>query len=462
MQWISDNKEWIFSGAGLFVLTALVAIFKKSGHTTSQTQKSGKNSTNYQSAGGMQIGDINLTMAATSPKEIAAAVVNEMSSDPLATVASCHNMPKEKLVALLCDYANALAGEGSLEESRALLASGKLQEAVELSEQLTARIKPLRTGVQEKAHDFCVQEAEAFRIHGIASLRLGNLISATHAFASAADLLDKSIDCQLWTKTQKHLAMAHFAAGDYAKALGIYMAALPSDYLKTPAPEKFEDYFTLAQILLPLNQTKKAVAFCGIALHLAQSNFARSDDRLAAILHTVAEVHLATEDYPQAEVFARKHLGLLRENEKLDRAVAVVGFYTLAKILRLTGRQTEAFDLYEKALDVSMKKLGPEHSFTAMTINDIGLCYLETDEPETALSKFRAALDIESQHRPNTIGHSSYLANCGRALLLLQRKPEAKDQLNAALAIRKRILPPGCDMIRDIEKILSQMDRPNS
>lgn len=56
MQWIIENKEWVFSGAGVFALSLLVALFFKNRNSTKQTQKSGKNSTNYQSGGDINIG----------------------------------------------------------------------------------------------------------------------------------------------------------------------------------------------------------------------------------------------------------------------------------------------------------------------------------------------------------------------------------------------------------------------
>lgn len=50
MQWIIDNKEWIFSGIGVFVLSVFLTIFAKKNNNRSinMKQKSGKNSTNIQ------------------------------------------------------------------------------------------------------------------------------------------------------------------------------------------------------------------------------------------------------------------------------------------------------------------------------------------------------------------------------------------------------------------------------
>ena len=39
MQWIMDNKEWLFSGAGIFLLTAIIALINKNKSSLKQSQK---------------------------------------------------------------------------------------------------------------------------------------------------------------------------------------------------------------------------------------------------------------------------------------------------------------------------------------------------------------------------------------------------------------------------------------
>ncbi|WP_288342882.1 hypothetical protein [uncultured Roseivirga sp.] len=53
MDWIIENKEWIFSGIGVFVLGIVYAFFKKRKKSKSlkMKQKSGDNSTNIQIGG---------------------------------------------------------------------------------------------------------------------------------------------------------------------------------------------------------------------------------------------------------------------------------------------------------------------------------------------------------------------------------------------------------------------------
>ena len=53
MDWIIENKEWVFSGIGVFVLGLLISFFASKGKRKSKKmkQKSGSNSTNIQIGG---------------------------------------------------------------------------------------------------------------------------------------------------------------------------------------------------------------------------------------------------------------------------------------------------------------------------------------------------------------------------------------------------------------------------
>lgn len=54
--WLGDNKEWVFSGIGGTVIALMVGwLLKKRQIGSSQTIRSGSNSTNYQSGGDINI-----------------------------------------------------------------------------------------------------------------------------------------------------------------------------------------------------------------------------------------------------------------------------------------------------------------------------------------------------------------------------------------------------------------------
>jgi membrane protein implicated in regulation of membrane protease activity len=59
MNWILANKEWLFSGIGVFILSLVISILFKKFRMNKQVQKSGNNSTNYQAAGNIAIGNQN-------------------------------------------------------------------------------------------------------------------------------------------------------------------------------------------------------------------------------------------------------------------------------------------------------------------------------------------------------------------------------------------------------------------
>jgi len=58
MEWFLENREWIFSGIGVFILSLLLGILIKNKYTNKivQKQKSGKDSTNIQAARDINIG----------------------------------------------------------------------------------------------------------------------------------------------------------------------------------------------------------------------------------------------------------------------------------------------------------------------------------------------------------------------------------------------------------------------
>jgi len=57
IKWLLNNKEWLFSGAGLFVLIWIGrAIYYRKKTNSSQGIRSGSNSTNIQAGGDIKIG----------------------------------------------------------------------------------------------------------------------------------------------------------------------------------------------------------------------------------------------------------------------------------------------------------------------------------------------------------------------------------------------------------------------
>jgi len=49
MEWLIENKEWVFSGIGVFALTLIVTVLRRKGNSYKQSQKGGDYSINIQS-----------------------------------------------------------------------------------------------------------------------------------------------------------------------------------------------------------------------------------------------------------------------------------------------------------------------------------------------------------------------------------------------------------------------------
>ncbi|NTU45044.1 MAG: hypothetical protein HGA99_05920 [Chlorobiaceae bacterium] len=57
MNWLLDNKQWLFSGVGLGIVGLIGRLFyNKQQKTSSQTIRSGNNSTNFQAGNDINIG----------------------------------------------------------------------------------------------------------------------------------------------------------------------------------------------------------------------------------------------------------------------------------------------------------------------------------------------------------------------------------------------------------------------
>ena len=64
LTWVIDNKEWIFSGIGVAVITGVIALLKRRQNGLTQRQRSGANSTNLQAGR-----NINLNQGRSGPHD---------------------------------------------------------------------------------------------------------------------------------------------------------------------------------------------------------------------------------------------------------------------------------------------------------------------------------------------------------------------------------------------------------
>jgi hypothetical protein len=56
LAWVIDNKEWIFGGIGVAVVTGVIALLRRRQNGVTQKQTSGANSTNVQAGRDINVG----------------------------------------------------------------------------------------------------------------------------------------------------------------------------------------------------------------------------------------------------------------------------------------------------------------------------------------------------------------------------------------------------------------------
>ncbi|MEM9454373.1 MAG: serine/threonine-protein kinase [Myxococcota bacterium] len=116
---------------------------------------------------------------------------------------------------------------------------------------------------------------------------------------------------------------------------------------------------------------------------------------------------------------------------------------TLAHVLRMQGKYTEAEAEYRAALALRLEALGPDHPDVAGSRNNLGVILAQQKRFDEAEAELRAGLALRQQvlgpDHPDVAGPRNNLAN----LLNKQgRYEEAEAQHRAALALRQRALGP--------------------
>ncbi|KAL3938790.1 MAG: hypothetical protein SGBAC_006376 [Bacillariaceae sp.] len=143
---------------------------------------------------------------------------------------------------------------------------------------------------------------------------------------------------------------------------------------------------------------------------------------------------------PPAESFNRN---VPDEPEEPETADTATSYISRAVVLQNQGKLEEAMALYQKALDIRLKVLGPDHEGTAGAY--VGLANVEHDQgrPEEAMVLFQKALDIrckvlepEHEDMANTYYDMAHVLQDQNKLI------EALSMKQKALDIRLKVLGP--------------------
>ncbi|MBF0186288.1 MAG: tetratricopeptide repeat protein [Magnetococcales bacterium] len=169
------------------------------------------------------------------------------------------------------------------------------------------------------------------------------------------------------------------------------------------------------------------------------------EDKAVNLLDNVASIHWKLGQIAEAEDVYRQ---AMNQGEKhLPDGASILGtvYNNLGTLLRGEDRSDEALPFLEKALDVGLKVLGPDHPTVAIRHGNLGLALRRLGRLVDAEKNFRRALEIDRSHfGENNDAVARDLSNLSRSLSEQQGKDkfeEACDCLRKALEIGKASYP---------------------
>lgn len=207
---------------------------------------------------------------------------------------------------------------------------------------------------------------------------------------------------------------------------------------------KIEDKQMLAVLLEPVDASASA------ELHLQIAKSAKGE--VAAIsfsrLGTLAEGH---GEIAAAESSYRKAIAESGNEEKL-----AVRLNTLALLLKkLPAKQTEAEQLFRRALGLQQRQLGMKHPEVAITLNNLSGLLLENNRVVEAEAPARRALEIlDGSVGPEHVRSGLAASNLADVLMARGRPTEARKLYQRALTIFENRLGPAHQWTQDARAAL--------
>lgn len=191
----------------------------------------------------------------------------------------------------------------------------------------------------------------------------------------------------------------------------------------------------------PLN----AVALQEEAVEILRESGGRE---LADALRTLADSYREIGRHQQSELVARQAVDLFDAILGPEHASTAMALHTLGQTLGERGRFAEAAALLERSLGVFERDLGTEHPFTLSMRNNLGVVYLNADDPANATAVFREVLAGRTRvHGPRSSAVAGAMQNLATSLLGQGRLPEAESFSREAESLYRDVLPAGSIVI---------------
>ena len=201
--------------------------------------------------------------------------------------------------------------------------------------------------------------------------------------------------------------------------------------------------WSLSEMCQDHSEFGAALIYCKLLLTMIDLTHVGTDkakakyyNRLGVLLNQLDEKDQAKDYYERALEILLKELG--------PEHVHVANTYAnLGNLHSSLGETDQAKDYYERALEIQLKKLGPEHVHVANTYNSLGSLHNAMGDTYQAKGYYERALEIQLKKLgPEHVRVAGTYANLGDLLSALGETDQAKDYYNRALEIQLEKLGP--------------------
>jgi eukaryotic-like serine/threonine-protein kinase len=169
-----------------------------------------------------------------------------------------------------------------------------------------------------------------------------------------------------------------------------------------------------------------------------------SDDlTMAGLLNNLAPVYYATGAYEDAKILFERALAIREKTLGPEHPSVAGNLNNLAGVLYATGAYEDARIVFERALAIREEALGPEHPEVATSLNNLALVHHATGAYEDAKALQERALTIEEKTLgPEHPEVATSLNNLGLVRSATGAHEDAKALYERALAIQEKALGP--------------------
>lgn len=237
------------------------------------------------------------------------------------------------------------------------------------------------------------------------------------------------------------LGLTLIKIGNYKEAETLYHRALDirEKRLGAAHPEVARTLNALGELYYEQGRYVEAEALYRRSLSIMEKTSPPDHAVLTTTLNGLGALFAQKEEYVQAIEMYQRALAIENTSSSESPNVAYI-YNNLGNLYHSMGNISAAQDLYERALMILEKALGPSHPEVALLLDNLGVLYSEKGDYRNSEILFKRALEVkESTPRPNDLDIAYSLNNI--AVLYLKKGDYAKAEpyLLRSLAIREKV-----------------------